>query len=188
MALSESRNIRMREIALMDVQLAELGAAMQRGHALAGVEQRVRIEGRLDREEALELAGTELDAHPGQLFDTDAVLAGDRASNFDAKLEDRRAECLGARDLAFRVRVVEDERMQVAVAGVEHVGAAQSELHRQLFDSCQYRRQRLARNRPVHAVVIRRDAANRRKRGLASRPEKEPLRLVLRYADFGRPG
>src|SRR5437660_12802273 len=130
MALSESRNIRMREIALMDVHFAELGAAVQRGHALAGVEQRVRIEGRFDREKALELAGTELDAHPGQLFDTYAVLAGDRASDFDAKLEDRRPECLGARDLAFRVRIVEDERVQVAVAVMANVGAAQSQVHR----------------------------------------------------------
>ena len=48
-ASSEPRDVRMRELAVVDVHLAEFGAAMQRGHALAGIEQPVRVERGLDR-------------------------------------------------------------------------------------------------------------------------------------------
>jgi hypothetical protein len=53
------------------------------------------------------------------------VLAGQHAADLDAELEDVGAERLGALQLARLVGVVEDQRMQVAVAGVEHVGDAQ---------------------------------------------------------------
>ena len=89
-------------------------------------------------------------------------------------------------DLVGDVGVVHDERMQIAVAGVEDVRAAQPVLLRQLLDPPQHRAERLARNRAVHAVVIGRDAADRRKRRLAARPQQQPLALVLRHADPGR--
>ena len=92
---SEARQLGMRELAVVHVHLPELGAAVQRRHPLAGIEQSVRVERRLDPEEALELGGAELRAHAAQLLDADAVLAGDRAADVDAELEDRRAERLG---------------------------------------------------------------------------------------------
>ena len=58
-----------------------------------------------------------------QLLDADAVLAGHRAADLDAELEDAVAELDRLLRLAGLVRVEEDQRMQVAVAGVEHVGA-----------------------------------------------------------------
>src|SRR4029453_3861088 len=137
---SKSRDVGVRKLAVMDVHLAELGAAVQRGPAFAGIEQRVRIERRLDRKETLELAGAELDAHLRQLLDPDAVLAGDRPADLDAKLEDRGAERFGARHLALGIGIVEDQRAQISLAGMEHVPAAQSELHRQRLDSRQHRR------------------------------------------------
>ncbi len=76
-------------------------------------------------EEALELSRGELNAHLRQLFDADAMLAGDRSADGDAQLEDRGAERLGALRLARLVGVVQDERMEVAVARVKDVGAAQ---------------------------------------------------------------
>ena len=76
--------------------------------------------------------------------------------------------------------------MQVAVAGVEDVGAAQAEFARQLVDAQQHVRQRPARDRAVHAQVVGGDAADRGERRLASRPEQQPLALVLRHADLGR--
>jgi hypothetical protein len=45
------------------------------------------------------------------------------------------AYCLGLLELARVVRVVEDERVQVAVARVEDVRAAQPVLHRELADA-----------------------------------------------------
>ncbi len=93
---SEPRQFGVRKLAVVHVHLAELGAAGERRDALAGIEQRVRVERGLDAEEALELGRPELHAHLRQLLDADAVLAGDRAADLDAQLEDRGAERLGA--------------------------------------------------------------------------------------------
>ena len=52
----------------------------------------------------------------------------------------------------------------------------------------QHLRQRPARNRPVDAIVIRGDPADRGERGLPARPEQQALALVLRHADPGGAG
>jgi hypothetical protein len=57
----------------------------------------------------------------------------------------------GALHLALDVGVEHDQRMQVAVAGVEDVGAAQAVFLRQLGDARQHMRQVLARDGAVHA-------------------------------------
>ena len=72
--------------------------------------------------------------------------------------------------------------MQVAVAGVEHVAALQAVLLLHLGNRQQDVGQPLARDRAVHAHVVRADAARRREGVLAPAPELQSLRLVL--ADF----
>ena len=62
------------------------------------------------------------------LLEADAVLAGDRAAEADAQAQDLRGEHLGAIVRAGLAAVEEDERVQVAVAGVEHVGDADAVL------------------------------------------------------------
>ena len=53
------------------------------------------------------------------------MLAGQDTADGDAELEDVGAEGLDLLQIAGLVGVVEDERMQIAVAGMEHVGDAQ---------------------------------------------------------------
>jgi hypothetical protein len=55
-------------------------------------------------------SGGELAAHGVQLLDADAVLAGDRAADLDAQVEDVGAEGFGALHLAGLVGVEQDER------------------------------------------------------------------------------
>ena len=50
------------------------------------------------------------------------MLASEHAADLDAKLEDLGTERLSAREFVRLVGIVEDQRMQVAVAGMEHVG------------------------------------------------------------------
>ena len=92
----------------------------------------------------------------------------------------------GLVEFARLVGVVEDQRMQIAVAGVEDVGDAQAVLLRQLAHAGQHLRQFLARDGAVHAVIVGRDAADRRERRLAAGPEGQPLRLRRRDAAGGR--
>src|SRR6202008_1980115 len=99
-----------------------------------------------------------------------------------------------ARDLfRFRfftrdARVVEDERVQVAVAGVEDVGDAQAGLRAERGDLAQHGRDVLARDHAVLDVIVRRDAADRGERGLAAFPGQRAFRVVLRGTDLERAG
>jgi hypothetical protein len=67
-------------------------------------------------------------SHQVALLDADAVLAGQHAADLDAQPQDIGAELLGLLQFARLVGIVEDQRMQVAVAGVEDVGDAQAVL------------------------------------------------------------
>ena len=73
-------------MALVYVQGAELGAAVQGGDVLAGVEQAFGIERGLDRMEQGDFVGVELGAHLVDLFTPDAMLAGDAATDRHAQL------------------------------------------------------------------------------------------------------
>ena len=67
-------------------------------------------------------------AHQVALLDADPVLAGQHAADLDAEPQDVGAECLGALDLARLVGVVEDQRVQIAVAGMKDIGDAQARM------------------------------------------------------------
>ena len=82
-------------------------------------------------------------------------------------------------ELARHVGVVEDQRVQIAVAGMKHVGDAQPILFRQLAHAGEHARQLLARDGAVHAVIVGRDAADRREGRLAAGPERQPLLLPI---------
>ena len=107
---------------LMNVHGPELGAPRQGGDGLAGVEQARRIKRRLDRGEGFDLGCAKLGAHLVDLFAPDAVLAGDRAADGDAQLQDRPAQDFGPLHLAVDAGVIEDQGVQIAVAGVKYVG------------------------------------------------------------------
>ena len=74
--------------------------------------------------------------------------------------------------------VVADQRVQVAVAGVEHVGDRQPVLRGELVDAGEHLGQPGARDHAVLDEVVGREAAHGGERGLAGLPEQCPLRLV----------
>ena len=84
------------------------------------------------------------------------------AADLDAEPQDVGAERLGALDFAGLVGVVEDQRMQIAVAGMKHIGDAEAVLLGQTAHAAQHLRQSSARDRPIHAIVIGRNPADRR--------------------------
>src|SRR5690349_9757991 len=128
--ISESRDVGARNLPVVDVHAAPFGAALERRHRLAGIEDAVGIERRLHSVERGELRSAELHAHLLELLDADAVLAGDRAAHLDAELEDAAAELLALLQVAGFRRVVEDARMDVAVARVEDVAHGEAVLGR----------------------------------------------------------
>src|SRR5262249_51491361 len=122
---SKPRQLRERHLAAMDVHTAELGTAVQHREHLAGVEEPVGIEGAFEPLLLRQLALAEHRAHEVALLDADAVLARKDAAHRDAELQDVAAESLGALELARLVGVVEDERVEIAVAGMKDIGDAE---------------------------------------------------------------
>src|SRR6185312_6620960 len=184
--ISEPRQLREGDLAVVDMHAAELGAAMEFREDLAGIEQPVRVEGTFEALLMVEIDLVEHRWHQVALLDADAVLAGEHAAHLDAEAQDVRAEGFGALELAGIVGVVEDERVEIAVAGMEDIGNAQPMLLRQLAHMRQHLGQPLARNCAVNAVVIGRDAADRRESRFAPGPEGEPLLLAVRDAQRHR--
>jgi len=129
-------------------------AASRGRHALARIEQAERVEGSLDGVELAQFLGRELDAHLIDLLDAHAMLAGDGAADLDAQFQQASAQFLGALQFAGLVGVEQDQRMQVAVAGMEDIGHAQSVFLGQLGGAPQHLGQGAARDGAVHAVVV----------------------------------
>ncbi len=128
------------------MHLSVLGAALQGGDDLARVEQAFGVEGALDGEHLLAFFGRKLHAHAAELFDAHAVLAGDGAAHLHAGLEDVGAKQLGAVQLIAVVGVKQDQRMQVAIAGMKDIAATQLVLLFHLGDGQQDVSQALARD------------------------------------------
>src|SRR6185436_18851980 len=121
--------------------------------------------------------------HLVELLDADTMLAGDRAADLDAALQDLGAKRFGASD-GLRVAIVEqDERMKIAIAGVKDIGATQMILAFEHLNGPQHLAESLARDGAIHAIVRGRNTACGRERILATGPETQSLRFAVRDLD-----
>ena len=122
----------------MHMHGAELCATVQARHCLAGVQQSLRIEGLLQCEEGFQFSAAELQTHLVQLLDADAMFAGHGAADRHAAGENATAELHGALHLLIVVRIEANQGMQIAIAGVKHIGHWQVEFTRQRTDIFQH--------------------------------------------------
>ena len=143
----------------MHVHVPEFGAAMQPREHLAGIEQALGIEGALEPLLLVEIGLRELHRHQIALLDADAVLAGQYAADLDAAPENIGAEFFGPLELIGIIGVVTDQRMQIAIAGMEYIGHAQLVAPR-IPPCAHHLRQLPARDGTVHAEIIGRHATN----------------------------
>src|SRR5262249_58193401 len=115
--------------------------------------------------------------HEVDLLDADAVLPGDAAAAADALLQDfvaRRQHPL----YLFAVALVEQQdRMDVAVAGLEALAAAQVVLLPDAVDLAQDVWQLRPRHDAVLRAVARRQPADGAEGLLAAFPQQQPLRV-----------
>src|SRR5664279_3123205 len=157
LACSKPRKFGESQLATMDVHPAKLGATMQGWKYLAGIKQALRVERAFQPLLLVEVDLAEHLRHQVALLDADAMFAGQHAAEFDADPQDIGAEGFGPLHFAGLVGIIKDQRMQIAVAGMKHIGDAQVVLYRQLPDSRQRLRQFAARDGAVHAEIIRRN-------------------------------
>src|SRR5437868_2232425 len=100
----------------MDMHAAKLGTAVQRREHLAGVEQALVVERTFEPLLLGEISLAEHRRHQVALLDPDSMLASEYATHFNAQPQDVGPERLGALKLVARIGIVENERVQVAVA------------------------------------------------------------------------
>src|SRR5437867_472997 len=100
---------------------ADFAAAFAEREDFAGVERTIRIKGVVDTEHEIEVSVREKKGHELGFFHADAVLAGERAADFDAITNNLGRGLHCASKLTFVARIVENDRVKIAVAGVEDV-------------------------------------------------------------------
>ena len=149
---------------------------------MAGFSSQSGIEDAAHAHLLLEIGRVELERHEIALLDADPVLAGEAAADLDAELEDFLAHEFGLFHLARLVGVEHHQRMQIAVARMEHVGDAEPLRFGDLVDALQHIGQLAGRDRAVHADVIG-HAARGAEGGFAALPDRGALGFRLRDLD-----
>src|SRR3954468_21917770 len=123
---------------VLPVRPGHLAAQPRRGHHLARVGEPVGIERAAQLLERREIRLVEHLRHVALLVDADPVLAGDRAAGLHAGEHDLARELLRAFGRARLVAVVADERVQVAVPGVEDVAHLETVLAGEGVDAVEH--------------------------------------------------
>ena len=140
-ARPKPRQIGKSHFAGMHVHLAVFGAACQRGYDLfRGVEQAGRSKARSTARKGIEVPSRECKSTFDLFSHTHPCSPVPGASNLHAQLENGGAELLGARshpDCSNQTVSGDDG----AIAGMEHVGAAQAEIVFHLLDGAKHARQ-----------------------------------------------
>src|ERR1700704_952874 len=126
MSYSKPWKVGKRELTAMDVHATKFGAAVQGRKHFSRIEQALRVERAFQPLLLVEIDLREHLRHQIALFDADAMFAGKYTTEFDAAAQDIGAERLGLVHLTGLVGIVQDQRMQIAVAGVKHIGDAQA--------------------------------------------------------------
>ena len=155
-----------------------LAARRVRGQQLAGIHQAVGIEDAPQPIHEVQIGLGELQRQALALVGADAVLAGHAAAERDARLQQFLVGLLGARQLVGIAVVVADQRMQVAVAGVEHVGDEQPVTLGDADELAHDLRQLRARDDRVLQQIRRGQPPHRAGRLLAPLPQQRPLGVV----------
>src|SRR5262249_1496527 len=150
-------------------------ASRRRREDLARIGAPVRIEGAAYPPHELQIVGTERETELLDLLDADAVLAGDAAAELDAGPQDLAARLEHPRRPRAIAPVEEDDRVDVAVAGVEDVADAEIVARAGRLDAGEDLGEARARHDAVLGTVVRRQAADGPERALAALPERRAL-------------
>ena len=163
---------------------ADFAAAFAEGEDFAGIEGGIGIEGVVDAAHEIEVGIGEEERHEFRFFHANAVLAGERAADFDAIADDFCGGFESALELRGVAGIVENDGVQVAVASVENVTDLKAVLIADLPDAAQSLRKFRTRNDAVEDVIAGGQAAERAESVLAAFPEEVAFCVVACDADF----
>ena len=110
----------------MDMHPAQLRAAMEHGKHFSRIEELLVVEGGFHRNLLGEIDGVEHFWHQITFLDADAMFACQHAADCNTQAQNIRAKRFGAGKFAGIVRIVENERVQIAVPRVEDIRDVQT--------------------------------------------------------------
>ena len=113
----------MRQLSIMNVHGAQFGTSMQAWNRLARVEDATGVQLALDVVELGQFRRLELVTHLIDLFNTHTMLSGNGTATVHAQCQDIATEFFCFVQIAGLVGIVQDQRVQVAIAGMKYVGA-----------------------------------------------------------------
>ena len=164
------------------------GAGVPRGQVvgqhLAPVGQDARIHGLAQIVEQGQIGARVHVWQVGQFLAADAVFAGDGSAHVDAHGQDFPRQFLGAVQGVRFAAVVQNQRVQVAVAGMEHIGHPDSVACAQAVDELEGFAQPRAGHDTVLHDEVGAEPAHGRKGALAALPNQLPLGFRARRPDF----
>ena len=165
---------------------ANLAAAFAEREDFAGVERAISIEGVMNAAHEVEISVGKKKGHEFGLFHADAVLTGERPADFHAVTDDFGRGLHGAFELTFVARVVKNDGMKIAVAGVKNVADVEAVASADFTDATKSLREFGTRDNAVENVVAGGETAESTKSVFAAFPEKIAFGVVAGEAHFAR--
>src|SRR2546426_6262949 len=156
------------------------------GKYFSWIEATLWIERATDSVHRLQVGLVEHLRHERSLVGAHAILSRDRSAETQTDAKNLASDVLGKLLLSRHFGVVENERMEIAIARVKDVCDAKSGLPRECLDVAEDFGDLRARDDPVLHDIVRADAADGGKRTPATLPEQRSLVFVLRPADLER--
>ena len=141
------------------------------GKHFAGIGEAERIEGITQAVQAIEFVGVEHRGEVVAFLEADAVFAGDGAAHLDAHVENLSGQDFGPLEGAGFSAVIKNERMEIAVAGMKNVGAADAGGAGHLGDAAQGLAEAAAGHDAVLHDEIGREPADGAEGALAALPD-----------------
>lgn len=154
------------------------------GKDFAGVERAIGIEGVVDATHEVEIGVGKKKRHEFGLFHADAVLAGERATDFDAIANDFGGGLHGALELTLVARIVEHDGMKITVSGVEDVADVEAVAAPDFADVAKSLGKFGAGNDTVENIVAGGKPAESAKCVFAAFPEEVAFDVVACEAHF----
>src|ERR1700674_4274556 len=156
------------------------------GKYFSWIEATLWVEGAPDPVHRLQVGLVEHLRHERSLVGAHAMLPGDRSAEAQTDAKNIAGDVLSKLLLSRHFGVVQNKRMEIAVAGVKDVGDPKSGLPRKRLDVAENFGDLRARDDPVLHDIVRADAADGGERTAASFPEQRSFVFVLRPADLQR--
>src|SRR5438132_4666976 len=141
-----------------------VAAEAWRGKHFPGIEATLWVEGAADSVHRLQIGLVEHLRHEGSLVGPYAMFPRDRSAETQTDAKNLAGDILGKLLLSRYFGVVQDERMEIAVAGMKDVGDAQSGLSRECLDLTEDSGDVRARDDSVLHDIVRADTADRGER------------------------